>query len=147
MGLRDGGSGRFSLQNILNLVIRFLQIVFALAVVGLYAQDLNKATKVPKYSSSKWVSCSHIPHDVEHVLTPISTGLCDSSRRPQRRHRSHLRGPANSHQLLHNCDPLRMGCRPLRTMDCCLWPFRGAVHQRERDGGWWCLEDEERCLD
>ena len=56
MGLRDGGSSRFSLQNILNLVIRFLQIVFALAVVGLYAQDLNKATKVPKYSGSKWVS-------------------------------------------------------------------------------------------
>lgn len=55
MGFGDGGSSRFSLQNMLNLVLRFLQIVFALAVVGLYAQDLNKAKKVPRYSDSKWV--------------------------------------------------------------------------------------------
>lgn len=50
------GSSRFSLANILNLVLRILQIVFALAVVGLYAQDLNRGDKVPKYTDSKWVS-------------------------------------------------------------------------------------------
>lgn len=55
MGLRDSGNSRFSVQNIINLVVRFLQIVFALAVVGLYAQDLNKAEKVDRYSDSKWV--------------------------------------------------------------------------------------------
>ncbi|KAF7514459.1 hypothetical protein GJ744_000229 [Endocarpon pusillum] len=54
MGFGSSGSSRFSLQNILNLVLRFLQIVFALAVVGLYAQDLNKAHKVDKYSDSRW---------------------------------------------------------------------------------------------
>ena len=56
--MRFGGSGssRFNLQNILNLVLRTLQIIFALAVVGLYAQDLNKADKVDKYSDSKWVN-------------------------------------------------------------------------------------------
>jgi len=61
MGFRDGGSSRFSIQNILNLVLRFLQIIFALAVVGLYAQDLNKARKVGKYSDSKWVTINHCP--------------------------------------------------------------------------------------
>lgn len=54
MGFRDSSSSRFSLQNILNIVLRVLQIIFALAVVGLYAQDLNKADKVDKYSDSKW---------------------------------------------------------------------------------------------
>jgi hypothetical protein len=55
MAFGGSASSRFSLQNILNLVLRVLQIVFALAVVGLYAQDLNKARKVDKYSDSKWV--------------------------------------------------------------------------------------------
>lgn len=47
-------TSRFSLRNIANLALRSLQIIFALAVVGLYAQDLNKARKVGKYSDSKW---------------------------------------------------------------------------------------------
>jgi hypothetical protein len=55
MAFGGSASSRFSLQNILNLVLRVLQIVFALAVVGLYAQDLNKASKVDKYSDSRWV--------------------------------------------------------------------------------------------
>jgi hypothetical protein len=55
MGLRDGGS-RFSLSNIINLTLRFLQLIFALAVVGLYAQDLNKAREEKKYADGKWVS-------------------------------------------------------------------------------------------
>jgi len=55
MGVRDLSSSRFSIANIINLVLRFLQLVFALAVVGLYAQDLNKARKEDKYSDGKWV--------------------------------------------------------------------------------------------
>jgi hypothetical protein len=53
MGFKDGG--RFSLLNIVTLIFRFLQFVFAIAVVGLYAQDLNRARGLDKYSDSKWV--------------------------------------------------------------------------------------------
>lgn len=35
-------------------VLRFLQFVFAITVIGLYAQDLKKAHKEHKYSDSKW---------------------------------------------------------------------------------------------
>ncbi|KAI4241776.1 MAG: hypothetical protein LQ352_007379 [Teloschistes flavicans] len=34
--------------------LRFLQFVFAITVIGLYAQDLRKAHKEHKYSDSKW---------------------------------------------------------------------------------------------
>lgn len=55
MGFRDGAGSGLGLRNILNLVLRFLQLIFAITVVGLYAQDLNKARKVDKYSDSRWV--------------------------------------------------------------------------------------------
>jgi len=55
MRMRDSKSSRFSVTDIINLVLRFLQLVFALAVIGLYAQDLNKARKEQKYSDGKWV--------------------------------------------------------------------------------------------
>lgn len=54
MGIKDkmtGSAGSF----IFNLVFRFLQLVFGVAVIGLYAQDLNKAHKEGKYTDSKWV--------------------------------------------------------------------------------------------
>ncbi|CAO1596854.1 hypothetical protein XANCAGTX0491_000683 [Xanthoria calcicola] len=35
-------------------VLRFLQFVFAITVIGLYAQDLRAADKAGKYSDSKW---------------------------------------------------------------------------------------------
>ncbi|KAI4104622.1 MAG: hypothetical protein L6R37_003143 [Teloschistes peruensis] len=35
-------------------VLRFLQFVFAITVIGLYAQDLRKASEQRKYSDSKW---------------------------------------------------------------------------------------------
>ncbi|KAL8856460.1 MAG: hypothetical protein Q9178_006930 [Gyalolechia marmorata] len=35
-------------------VLRFLQFVFAVTVIGLYAQDLRRAEKEDKYSDSKW---------------------------------------------------------------------------------------------
>ncbi|KAL8940371.1 MAG: hypothetical protein Q9216_002842 [Gyalolechia sp. 2 TL-2023] len=34
--------------------LRFLQFVFAITVIGLYAQDLRKAHKLGKYTDSKW---------------------------------------------------------------------------------------------
>ena len=39
---------------IANWTLRFLQFVFAIAVIGLYAQDLQKAHKEQKYTDSKW---------------------------------------------------------------------------------------------
>ncbi|KAL8704835.1 MAG: hypothetical protein Q9201_002030 [Fulgogasparrea decipioides] len=35
-------------------ILRFLQFVFAVTVIGLYAQDLRKAHKEHKYTDSKW---------------------------------------------------------------------------------------------
>ena len=67
MGIRDRGSSRFSVTNIINLILRFLQMVFALAVVGLYAQDLNKARKEHKYSDGKWVCLLN-----RHISTPTA---------------------------------------------------------------------------
>lgn len=40
---------------IAHTVARFLQFVFALAVLGLYGQDLNAARKHGVHSDSKWV--------------------------------------------------------------------------------------------
>jgi len=40
---------------ILNLVLRFLQLAFAIAVIGLYATDLSNARKQHKYQDSKWI--------------------------------------------------------------------------------------------
>jgi cation transporter-like permease len=69
MGIRDRDSSRFSVTNIINLILRFLQMIFALAVVGLYAQDLNKARKEHKYSDGKWVCLlnRHIATLVAHA--------------------------------------------------------------------------------
>jgi len=39
---------------ILNLVLRFLQFVFAITVCGLYGTDLNNAHKEHRYTDSKW---------------------------------------------------------------------------------------------
>ena len=38
-----------------NLILRFLQLIFAVTVIGLYAQDLDAARKAGKYADSKWV--------------------------------------------------------------------------------------------
>ncbi len=39
---------------IANWVLRFLQLVFACAVIGLYATDLRVAHKAHAYTDSKW---------------------------------------------------------------------------------------------
>ena len=63
MGLKgraSSGGGGF-VTFILNATLRFLQFVFAIAVIGLYAQDLNKAHKEDKYTDGKWVRSSSQP--------------------------------------------------------------------------------------
>ena len=67
MGIRDRDSSRFTVTSILNLILRFLQMVFALTVVGLYAQDLHKAKKEHKYSDGKWVCLLN-----RHIWTPTT---------------------------------------------------------------------------
>lgn len=47
------GNGRVAF--IINTVLRAIMLIFACAVIGLYAQDLNKAHREHKYSDSKWV--------------------------------------------------------------------------------------------
>jgi hypothetical protein len=47
---------RFEKYDWLHMGFRFVQMILAIAVIGLYAQDLNKAQKEGKYSDGKWVS-------------------------------------------------------------------------------------------
>ena len=49
----SGSSTSFPIL-ILNLVLRFLQFVFAITVCGLYGTDLHAAHKEHKYTDSKW---------------------------------------------------------------------------------------------
>lgn len=53
MGLVRGCE--MTMSYIAHSVFRFIQIVFALAVCGLYGVDLNRANKAGKYSDGKWV--------------------------------------------------------------------------------------------
>ncbi len=47
-----------TMSYIAHTVFRFLQLVLALAVCGLYGADLNRANKQHKYSDGKWVCAS-----------------------------------------------------------------------------------------
>ncbi|KAL8901927.1 MAG: hypothetical protein Q9207_004950 [Kuettlingeria erythrocarpa] len=47
-------SGGSLLSKVPLWVLRFLQFVFAITVIGLYAQDLNKGYRGGLYSDSKW---------------------------------------------------------------------------------------------
>jgi hypothetical protein len=131
MAFSSSGSSRFSLQNIANLVLRFLQIIFALAVVGLYAQDLNKARKVGKYSDSKWVSIAFSLLHKSFILTPVIPGLRHRNWCPERHNRPRLRHPSHHHQLIHHCYPLRLGCYPLHPLGGCIRSLWEYVHQGE----------------
>lgn len=50
-------SGLFGLdnRNLFNQLLRFCQLIFGIAVIGLYGQDLNRAHKEHKYADAKWV--------------------------------------------------------------------------------------------
>ncbi|KAL2443834.1 hypothetical protein ABEF95_013535 [Exophiala dermatitidis] len=45
----------FRLSNILNLLLRTMQLIDGLVVIGLYGIDLNHAHKQDKYTDGKWV--------------------------------------------------------------------------------------------
>lgn len=53
MGLVRGFE--MTLSYILHSVYRFIQLVLALTVCGLYGVDLHRANKENKYSDGKWV--------------------------------------------------------------------------------------------
>ncbi|KAL2062131.1 hypothetical protein VTL71DRAFT_6397 [Oculimacula yallundae] len=42
-------------SHIAHSVYRFIQIIFAITVCGLYGVDLNRANKLGKYSDGKWI--------------------------------------------------------------------------------------------
>ena len=53
MGLKD--AFEFTVGTIIHSAYRFVQLVLALAVCGLYGVDLSAANKQGKYSDGKWV--------------------------------------------------------------------------------------------
>ena len=69
---RSGGS---FFGFLLNIALRFLQFVFAIAVIGLYAQDLKKASDHGVGADSKWVrrQCSLLPHSSSSQNSPIQS--------------------------------------------------------------------------
>jgi len=56
MGLKD--AFEFTIGTIIHSAFRFIQLVLALAVCGLYGVDLSAANKQGKYSDGKWVCLS-----------------------------------------------------------------------------------------
>lgn len=54
-------SCEMTLNYILHTVFRFIQMIFALAVCGLYGADLHNANKHHVPSDSKWVRLFLIP--------------------------------------------------------------------------------------
>lgn len=50
-----------TLNYILHTVFRFIQMIFALAVCGLYGADLHNASKHHVPSDSKWVRLPLVP--------------------------------------------------------------------------------------
>jgi hypothetical protein len=146
MGVRDLSSSRFSIANIINLVLRFLQLVFALAVVGLYAQDLNKARKEDKYSDGKWVCSSQPLRSQSQLLTPSFPGLRYRCRLPLRGHGSDIHDPPNPHLIHDHSDSLRLGRHPLHSLVRRVRPLRIDVHSREPGDGLRHTKDEECSL-
>jgi hypothetical protein len=55
-----------SLNVILHAVYRFVQMIFALAVCGLYEADLHNANKNHVPSDSKWVR-GHVPRALQRL--------------------------------------------------------------------------------
>ncbi|KAL6711507.1 hypothetical protein ACN47E_004441 [Coniothyrium glycines] len=45
----------FSKLGLLRIILRFVQFIFGIAIIGIYAQDLDAARKARAYVDSKWV--------------------------------------------------------------------------------------------
>jgi len=58
--------------NLLNLLIRILQLIDGLVIIGLYATDLNKAHQEDKYTDGKWVrSKGSIPPEFARLTIAV----------------------------------------------------------------------------
>ncbi|KAF2714436.1 hypothetical protein K504DRAFT_366941 [Pleomassaria siparia CBS 279.74] len=55
VGLSTNLKASLSIGSVVLILIRLFQFVMGLVVIGLYAQDLDKARKAHKYTDSKWV--------------------------------------------------------------------------------------------
>ncbi len=53
--------GSITKTHLAHAAYRFIQLVLALAVCGLYGVDLTKARKENKYTDGKWVRSSFSP--------------------------------------------------------------------------------------
>ncbi|KAF2733794.1 hypothetical protein EJ04DRAFT_543957 [Polyplosphaeria fusca] len=54
-GEKPSSSSNFSIGSLARILIRLLQFVMGIVVIGLYATDLDKARKAGKYMDAKWV--------------------------------------------------------------------------------------------
>lgn len=104
------GSGKVSL--LFRLTLRFLQLVFALAVAGLYGIDLDNARKMGKYADRNWV-CRTI--FLESTSNTDSLGLRRGRRRPICHHMSHLHDPVDK-----ELDFFHMGCGSFVSSGSCV---------------------------
>ena len=57
MAFKFGGSSSStsSTSFIINAVLRFIQFVFAIAVIGLYGTDISNARKGHEHQDSRWI--------------------------------------------------------------------------------------------
>ena len=63
-GHSSGSSSRFG--SIARIFLRFLQIVFAVTVAGLYGTDIDSERKVDEYDRSKWVGNTLLAYPFEN---------------------------------------------------------------------------------
>ncbi len=151
MGILQGAE--MTVSYIAHSIYRFIQIVLALAVCGLYGVDLNKADKEHKYSDGKWVCLSSPPppplslFSNNPIATPIpeatvadarQTGLRRNRRLPLRLPRPPLPNPL---LLAH---PLHVHRRhaPLHPLDRALRAVRKHVYSCECAGRLGDYQDE-----
>jgi hypothetical protein len=118
-------SVELTLAVILHIVYRFIQMIFALAVCGLYGADLHNANKHHVPSDSKWVRTLFPQLFQVGILTDcLITGLCRSRWVPQCYLRPRL------HDTDHRFHPaaFHLGHNPIHLLDCCLWRLWQSLH-------------------
>lgn len=74
--LLKGVKSRYSTGSIVGTLfeccIRFLQFVFGIAVIGLYAQDVDRARKHGDSQDSRWVRSLYFLREIRyHILTVL----------------------------------------------------------------------------
>lgn len=132
-GMRSGRGGGLRWGNILNIIVRFVQIIMACVVIGYYASDLNAARKVHKYSDSKWV-CLCFAILISKLKEP---GLC----RRHRFHVSHNSARPDNNRLFRSLQSCRLHVRMgvdlvhlVGSSNRTLWQH--VLWREPRDGSW-----------